>query len=834
MTERSRGGDPEQIDLFPTQETERTKETEPTEVARLQILRAKSIGEIKKDLEAGVKPEDLFFVNSLWIEKSQKSETAGRIMQIGGKRSGDESLEQTAIREMLEETHLRPTKIDRIDQDQKYTFEHSKRGDVTNDVAYFNIRILPSDRDTQLNPEEDKIEQFHRLDLPGVGSLLGKRKDDEDEQELKVVEHLQWWREPEDGSVRIDLDQEETLSVQAELIYSMQESETQQKIDILYELLFRLKSEMGDEEYKSVYEKLQYFENNIQYSSYKEDGGSRQVYKDIISEVQKFYSSFVAQYDISGDELLDAVDFVNLKEEVYHGGQSGAKKYLRFMVTLFNSPEWTRKHFDEASMDIDISMLVGDIEDLFYKMYELLLPEDKDKIKKLEIGPVEIQNGLDIIHILQSYDDPEMDKKIEQVFVKTFKLENRSVSELSGEVNTFISGLAEKSSVLGGDKYPVHLIEQLDEIEDALVAQLLEFAITPQSGLKEEMSWRNVVEDRARKISLGGDGNLDQSKFEEAVRQGTKEMIFEARRKLVLIKLFDDAFEYYDKVILDYEENNSDEVWSGIVSSDIHKAYKVFGVGGSEAVPRDYVLELSRPQNAEMLLTETQLIKDENGETQALVSESTRIKTIQSIVRKFLIRGMEEFSEIQDVHGRAYTLQPIFEKENSRSGFMPTEYGDDHDRVDKKYKGESGSYKEYPIVKDMVDRLESQEGVRIINYRPTNFDKKVSSVGPGGGGEVRFAKFYAEYTSSDGVVSHEEIQIFTPDEMWVDSDGKKGHGGAWYKEQKEQDDDRYEIRRLSDTRGLRSFIELMWSVQIYGDLVHTMYSKEHGKDKDES
>ncbi|PLX29056.1 hypothetical protein C0581_00090 [Candidatus Parcubacteria bacterium] len=827
-----RGGDPRQRDLFPAGEVEPQREQEPTEVVRLQILRAKSIGEIKKNLESGAKPEDLFFVNSVWIEKQQKSEAPGRVMQIGGKRSGDESLEQTAVREMLEETHLRPTNIEKIDQDQEYTFRHSKRGDVTNKVAYFEARVLPSDRVTQLNPQEDKIGLFHKLDLSEVGKLFGIKEDvdiGEGGDELNLIEHLQWNLNPEDGPMRVEVDGDEVLNTQIELVHSMQQSEVLQKISILHELIDLTEDEMDDEEYKRIEIELRDLERAVSYASHKRDDDVRISHRDIMAEVQELYRSFVVQHDISGEDVLGAADTVNLREEMYYGGASAAEKYLRFMVTLFNSPEWTKEEFDLVSMDSDVRELLVYVENLFNRLYKLLTPEDRAKIKKQEGHVVDIGNGLDIIHILQSYDDPEMEQKIEEIFVDAFEVEQRSASELSQEVNTFVSGLAEKSSVLAGDKYPVHLIDQLDGVKDASVAQLLEYAVMPQSDVKEDIPWRKKIEEKARSMDVGVDSQDASLGVEESVRQDSKELIFEARRKLVLMKLFDDAFEYYDQVIENHKVGEADILWSDIVSAETRKIFQVFNRDDEDAVFRDSVMGLSRSQDDSAVLTEAHLFKDEDGSPQALAFESKRTKTIQSLVRKFLIRGMEDFSDIQDIHGRAYALQPIFEKEDSVSMFNPKEYHDDENQVDEKFKDENGTYREYPIVRNMIERLNSQEGVRVFRYRPTNIEGKVDSVGPGGGGEVRYAKFYVEYIDEEGVTSHEEIQVFTPDENWVETQGEKGHSGKWHKEQKEYDDNRYEIQRLSDTKGLRSFIELMWAAQIYGDLVHTMYSKEHGK-----
>lgn len=126
---------------------------------------------------------------------------------------------------------------------------------------------------------------------------------------------------------------------------------------------------------------------------------------------------------------------------------------------------------------------------------------------------------------------------------------------------------------------------------------------------------------------------------------------------------------------------------------------------------------------------------------------------------------------------------------------------------------------EYAAVLEIIKQLQ-RKGAKILDYDPTNRPgENFNSSGPGGGDPIVLAKFYI-LLEIDGVRHIEEVQIFSPTE-----DGKTSFA---HKEFKARLDAQYAVKRLTDTRGLRSFIELMLPAAIYGTPVRTIYRKRNG------
>ncbi len=85
---------------------------------------------------------------------------------------------------------------------------------------------------------------------------------------------------------------------------------------------------------------------------------------------------------------------------------------------------------------------------------------------------------------------------------------------------------------------------------------------------------------------------------------------------------------------------------------------------------------------------------------------------------------------------------------------------------------------------------------------------------------MRYAKFYIKHTDTTGVARYKEIQCYVPN-------------GSRTAEQefqfKKEDDKRYGRARLFATKGVRSFMELLYPASIYGDSVRAIFSGQHKK-----
>ncbi len=122
---------------------------------------------------------------------------------------------------------------------------------------------------------------------------------------------------------------------------------------------------------------------------------------------------------------------------------------------------------------------------------------------------------------------------------------------------------------------------------------------------------------------------------------------------------------------------------------------------------------------------------------------------------------------------------------------------------------------------------------RIINYKPLPLNGEgFASSGGGGKGNIRMAKFDLEIIRPDGIKQYKEYQIFVPG---MRETAKTEHtttielyGGEDDFEDKKADDKTRSMRRLFDTQGVRSAMEALFPVSVYGDDIRKIYRHRVG------
>jgi hypothetical protein len=116
--------------------------------------------------------------------------------------------------------------------------------------------------------------------------------------------------------------------------------------------------------------------------------------------------------------------------------------------------------------------------------------------------------------------------------------------------------------------------------------------------------------------------------------------------------------------------------------------------------------------------------------------------------------------------------------------------------------------------------------VRIVKYKgfPEEGKKFSASSGPGATGKIRMGKFYIEHIAPDGTVRNREMQVFLP-RIVRNAKGAVDHieSGEVDFEAKKTDDKDYSVSRLFATKALRSFMELLYPAEIYGDSIRPIY-----------
>ena len=147
------------------------REGEPNQVVRVFLYQSRSVESIRDDEDIN----SLYFTNLVLLQKSG-TVNPGQLMPVGGRVNPGERLMRAAMRECVEETHLRPPErsIRPVGVKQRYSFDHSRRGRVENEVTYFKGKLAPPDLDIAyaLDVEEDNIRDFVYLKPDETKELL--------------------------------------------------------------------------------------------------------------------------------------------------------------------------------------------------------------------------------------------------------------------------------------------------------------------------------------------------------------------------------------------------------------------------------------------------------------------------------------------------------------------------------------------------------------------------------------------------------------------------------------------------------------------------------------
>jgi len=197
-----------------------------------------------------------------------------------------------------------------------------------------------------------------------------------------------------------------------------------------------------------------------------------------------------------------------------------------------------------------------------------------------------------------------------------------------------------------------------------------------------------------------------------------------------------------------------------------------------------------------------------------------RTKTLMSLLRKLIVRDRVADVEdiVGDIHAESYIFTDPNTDDSEQTFTSPCLITDGSDRL-------LTEFTTPKIIGDLImgiaEKATAQGAhIEIVKYKaPPKPGEKFASSGPGGGGDVHFGKFYIKHTDAKGIVRFREVQVFIPRTV----KGKRQSGEVDYIYKKEEDK-QYAVRRLFSTPGLRSFMELLYPAEIYGDSIQPIYS----------
>ncbi len=748
---------------------EGNREKEKRQVVRGFIVQSKSVERIKGELAGITDYRHLFLTKTLWAEKNAQSEqSAGQLTPIGGKVDKGEQVHKAMVREMLEETHLRPVQVEPLDHMLSYALQNRGKN-VSVEQKLFVIDILPSDRAYPLDPEEDKLEVFHGLDLRELGELFGKGEILINKKKLSLLGNLRLSGYGADDTSIVIGDENKDVPIEifqelSEKLFAKEIKKRRQVIKYLFQSL--------------AFQEHEIKEWNTKFDQAKNFFEHQNIWKELMSslfEYPEFQKHFFA-----------AMDFANFEEETKQDlpHESQVEAIIRFTYTLLN----TRYDFDAYLEIAEQNPKLQDFVTKIKTFIDTLTNETKETgtLQNRFAKKLESLSGLD-------------DELVSHAFCQAFGISESSVPQKLDRISKFFVNLVgEGINPHVGKMYQKSLVTEITDIANSQLGNLLKYAFAlrdPQWGMR--------VGER------GDAGSLLMK----------KRIVFEARRKVALMTVFAKIDEWYADLISKGNqeiEKLTEDMWSfpqvdaGLFFISENGELKNVVVNPDDFDALSNVLSRQETKFRKFYSTPES--------TSFLIGNEVRTKQLDSVYRKIIVRGTGNPDEIKDLYGRAITI--VEDKTDPAS----SKYVRTRDTRNIMIEGQVKEVTDMAPILDILERYANKPGVRILEYKPTPAPGEgMKSKGVGGGGSVRLAKFYIEHTDGKGVVRHEEVQIFSPSE--------DGRSAFYWSENKKEDDKRYFLDRMLDTRGLRSFIELMFPTSIYGGPIHAMVGDQQKKKK---
>ena len=212
------------------------------------------------------------------------------------------------------------------------------------------------------------------------------------------------------------------------------------------------------------------------------------------------------------------------------------------------------------------------------------------------------------------------------------------------------------------------------------------------------------------------------------------------------------------------------------------------------------------------------------GQKQFVCTIKKRTKTARDMLRKMIVRNegigrdLHAFETAADVYGEAY----IFESPDEEfEAYIPLD-----ETIILANEQAKESLKEMYIPKNIAEWFQElkkhDSHLSIEEFKPLpKKGQPFVSAGAGGGDVIRMIKCDFVYRDDDGVeTERKEVQIFVPSK---DEQGE-WHSGMEDFIDKKNKDNQYALKRLFNTRTLRSFMELMFPQEVYKTAAQKLYT----------
>lgn len=766
-------------------EHKETKE-KPTEVARVFLFQSID----PRSLPETGNVENWNFTETLLVKKAGTKST-DQLSPVGGKINKGEKPHLAARREVVEETHLRPTvgSTRELKRTQNYSLDLGGGKKMERTVRYYVGQILPRpmDRPYALDVEEDKIASFEYLTRDQFKQLLSEGSTTIEGQTLPALDSL---RRDSGRTEKLTTDDEGLEVIHQETLSEFRLVEASKKLSVLEHAMWavRLKNTAKDsEEYEifnkerqEIFSRIEALRNVLKRSK---KGTTEEEVVSAVGEAEELWKDVVTAYGCTPEQIKRALKNSNIEEMRDHATErfdleSGAgvptinfifpllisdESDLRERRTLMRNPQmlrlmkiadtfWHLRQVQEYGEEAAKSVVT--LAQRFKISQEQVLVFPKEGI------PTEAINYFNSATFVSS---PEKDVEKQPTERHTLLSPEffQEIPELSKKIDEYFETLYAAADV---KDVP---LDQHELVKKANVLQLWDIAFNTSKDLP-------VDPEEARMVR------------------------WEASRKLGLMMMLFEAEQIQKEVLA-----------TGVKPiQDIENALGTFEVVKQQgtAVVKEGVF----------------------GPENYAVKTYTREKELLSYFRKIIVRDEVSKKEAMDTFAKSIV---VTETSDKALAALAMETVDFKDKVlDKKYKP-VGKVEMPHFVRELIsgilEEAERQgQQVRIVQYKefPPEGETFKASSGPGGTGNVRMGKFYVEHTDSNGVIRNREMQIFLPRLVRAkDGSVERIESGEMDFEAKKLDDKTYSVSRLFSTEGLRSFMELMYPAEMYGDSIRPIY-----------
>jgi len=774
------------------------EQKKPREMSRVFVFQSKTTDQIRAELASGKTPDQLSFINLIFAEKSTDSISPNQLLPVGGsKRPGDKSSLDTAKRRMLEETHLRPINIQKLGN-MDYDLKDPRKEEPENiSATYYLAEVLPLDVAYSLNPQEDKIAGYHQIDLSTYRDEILQRGyhtvdvGSENERKLPLIDSLRvaYKAGAQETSPNIieNISAQDVFQIQGKLVEELENKDFAKNQKILRHLVSLLDMDKHA---------IEYWEDEI--DNAKNIIDTSKILKDLLAyAVKEVYGGDASAVQ---DLFLAAFDLSNFEEEISekHAGRSHNEMVLRVVFSLLESKYNYDNYIELVKTNPDLANFANRLEKFIN-----ILSSDKSATD-------ERQN---LAHQLKGLDevDPEL---VEEAFFEAFfdfipknaegkKQFERRINKTLSAIDSLLDEKIVRSKLapIVRDQYNERLLTQVGEIRNANIFTLMKYAL-PGVGLEEKRRFK---------------ADQDQSSGPQD-KNMLHRVVFEARRKLAMLFLLLETDEYYDEVIYTGTQEIQ-ELWNDILEPPKVNCYLVEERNeDNELVNIETQFTMPESGNAQTMAVRP--FKDKIGNTTMLVGQTGRRKERESLFRKMIVRGYDRPEDVKDINGRSLVIMPA--KDRPVSDILKKEErvievcGKDNNG---RLLCEDKNFEDHVAVLNIIEGLQKNKHVKILEYKPTNEPGTTfASGGAGGDGKIRLAKFYIQHTDSKGVIRTEEVQVFSP--------SADGHSGFYWEKKKKEDDENYDFERLLRTKGIHSFVEILFPARIYGKPIQNVNKKK--------